>query len=105
MAQNGITKKQFWIGIIPYIFYILMSGYWIYLGIHDNEKIDLILGFSFLVIAVIAITSLIIQRKRHPIENADIDKNLTESMKGGGIALGIITLGFLIAGLLAVILR
>jgi hypothetical protein len=48
---------------------------------------------------------LIYQRKRYPIEDAQLDKQVDTGMKGMGIVLGFITVAFLIAFGLAALLK
>lgn len=101
MDQKGITKKQFWIQMFPAVFYLLLAGFWIISGIVEGEAIHWAFGAVFLVLALILVVSLIIQRKRHLIDDAQLDEqathNFKESMKGMGIVYGIIAFGFLIA--------
>ncbi len=73
---------------------------WLVLGINEDEEyrlLSLIIGPIFILLSVWMICSLIIQRRRHPIEDASVDKEVTEGLKAGGLALLLIVVGFLIA--------
>ena len=108
MDQKGITKRQFWIQMIPAFFYILLAGFWIANGILDGETIQWVLGSIFLVLSITMVIHLIIQRKHHLIEDAQLDemaaRNMKDGMKGMGIFYGIITVAFLVAFGLAALL-
>ncbi len=55
------------------------------------------------------VVSLIIRRKRYPIEDEEADRQATKALKDGavgmGIIMGLITFGFLLAFGLAAILK
>ncbi|MBP5301941.1 MAG: hypothetical protein J6Y88_01685 [Bacteroidales bacterium] len=105
MANKGITKKQFRLQLIIYCVYVLLSVSWIGMGVDDGSKLMIILGSLYGAFVIGAIIALIIQRKRNPVENPELDKQMAQGMKGGGIMLGILTIGFLIAFGLAAILK
>lgn len=101
MDKKGITRRQFWIQMVPTFFYVALGVLWIVDGIQDRKTVHWALGTLFLVLAIVMIVSLIIQRKRHPIEDAELDKQVTrnfkDGMKGMGIFYGLIALAFLLA--------
>lgn len=100
MERKGITRKQFWIQMLSPIINLALGVMWLVLGINGDEEyhlLSLILGPLFILLSIWMICSLIIQRRRHPIEDASVDKEVTEGLKAGGIALLLIVVGFLIA--------
>ena len=101
MDKKGITKRQFWIQMAPAFFYVALGALWIIDGIKDRKTIHWVLGALFLVLAIVLIVSLIIQRERYPIEDEDLDnqvtRNFKDGMKGMGVFYGIIALAFLLA--------
>ena len=108
MEKKGITKKQFWIQMFPAALYVLLAVFWIVSGIQEKDNIHLVFGAVFLALSVTMLVSLLIQRKRHLIEDAQADaeasRNFKDGMKGMGIVYAIIALGFLLAFGLAWIL-
>lgn len=105
MGNTGITKKQFRTQLVIYCVYVLLSVSWIGMGVDDGSKLMIILGSLYGVFVIGAIIALIIQRKRNPVENPELDKQMAQGMKGSGIMLGILAIGFLIAFGLAAILK
>lgn len=105
MDNKGITKKQFRTQLIIYCLYLLLSVSWIGMGVDDGSKLMIILGSLYGAFVIGAIIALIIQRKRNPVENPELDKQIAQGMKGSGIMLGILAIGFLIAFGLAAILK
>lgn len=105
MENKGITKKQFRTQLIIYCLYLLLSVSWIGMGVDDGSKLMIILGSLYGAFVVGAIISLIIQRKRNPVENPELDKQMAQGMKGSGIMLGILAIGFLIAFGLAALFK
>jgi len=101
MGKKGMTKKQLKINLVPAAFYVLLSIYWIIVGCLDDSPITLILGILFLVLSIVMAVTLFIQWKRNPIEDAEMDeqisRNFKEGMKGTGILYGIIAIGFIVA--------
>ena len=105
MDNKGITKKQFRTQLVLYCLYVLLSVSWIGMGVSDGSKLMIILGSLYGAFVIGAIIALIIQRKRNPVENTELDKQMAKGMKGAGIMLGILAIGFLIAFGLAAILK
>ena len=100
MEQKGITKKQFWMQMISPAINLALGVMWLVMGLQGDEDyrlFSLIIGPLLILLSVGLICSLIIQRKRHPIEDASVDKEMTEGLKAGGLALLLIVVGFLIA--------
>ena len=100
MERKGITRKQFWIQMLSPIINLALGIMWLVLGIRGDDEyhiLSLIIGPIFILLSVWMICSLIIQRRRHPIEDASVDKEVTEGLKAGGLALLLIVVGFLIA--------
>jgi len=109
MEKKGLTKKQFWIQMAMVIFWELYAAYWIISGIIDKSTIQWIAGAVFGLLYIAFAIYLIYQRKRYPIEDAQLDKQVGENFKTGmtgmGIVLGFITAAFLIAFGLALLLK
>ena len=101
MEQKGLTKKQFKIQLFLSFYFVLFSAYWIITGIVEKNAVNWGFGAFMLVLSTIQVVMLVFQRKRHPIDDAHLDEQVTrdfkDSMKGMGIVLGILALGFLIA--------
>ncbi|MBR5041705.1 MAG: hypothetical protein IKX67_00555 [Bacteroidales bacterium] len=108
MKHQGITKRQFWFQIAPMALYVAMSVNWLVSGIMSGKPLIWIMGAALLALVIAYIVYSVIQLKRFPVEDAQLDEQLTrnfkDGMKGMGIVFGILTLGFLIAFLLVVIL-
>ncbi len=107
MEQKGLTKNQFWIQMFPMAFFMLLAVYWIVRGVCHESAVEWILGALYFVLIVSNTIYLIIQRKRHPVEDQELDEqaldNFKTGLKGMGIVLAFITFGFLIAiGLAAI---
>lgn len=109
MEKKGLTKKQFWIQMAMVFFWELYAAYWIIEGIVTNSPFRWIAGAVFSLLYLGFAIYLIYQRKRYPIEDAQLDKQVGENfntgMKGMGIVLGFITVAFLIAFGLAALLK
>lgn len=90
MAQKGITKKQFWIQMVPAFAYLVLAVYWLVSGLQKGRSFEWIIGLVLLVLTLIMMLFLILERKRNPIENAQLDEQATRSFKDGILALGII---------------
>lgn len=99
MEQKGLTKKQFRIQLISPIINLALGVLWLTMGVEDDGVglFSIIIGSLFIVISIFLICSLIVQRRRHPIEDASVDKEVTEGLKAGGLALLLIAVGFLLA--------
>jgi len=67
-------------------------------GISKKDWLSLILGAAFLVLVVAMVIYSVVQRKRYPLEDPDLDKQVThnfkEGIKGSGITFLIIGIGF-----------
>lgn len=109
MEQKGLTRKQFWVQMTPVFFYLAMGVSWLIMGIEERKPLVWIAGLAYLVFVIGMAVSLIIRRKRHPIEDEEGDRQAVGALKDGalgmGIVMGIITVGFLLAFALAAILR
>ena len=106
MDNKGITKRQFWIQMVSAGFNVLLGIYWIVWGITSKESYMWIFGIVFLILASVLVISLVIQLKRHRIEDPRLDEEVTrnfkEGMKGAGIVIGLLVFFFLFAfGLVA----
>ena len=106
MDNKGITKRQFWIQMSSAGFNVLLGIYWIVWGIASKKSYMWIFGIIFLLLASGLIISLVIQLKRHRIEDPKLDeeatRNFKDGLKGSGIVIGIIIIFFLFAfGLVA----
>ena len=93
----------------PNFIYLPLAVIWLEDGI-ENHRIGLIVtGIVYLLLVLTMVVSLIIKRKRYPIEDEEADRLATKAMKDGamgmGIFMGIITVGFLLAFGLAVMLK
>ena len=108
MEQNGLTKKQFQIQMVTMAIYMLLAVYWIVSGLRSNSLFQWILGAVYLAFIVAYTVYLIIQRKRHPVEDPELDRQAVENFKTGtkgmAVVLAIIAVGFMIAfGLVALL--
>jgi len=108
MEQKGLTKKQFWIQLTSCPLYLLAGICWVVSGISKKDWLSLIMGAAFLVLVVAMVIYSVVQRKRYPLEDPDLDKQVThnfkEGIKGSGITFLIIGIGFLLAFGLAMLL-
>ena len=107
MEQKGLTKNQFRIQIGMVAFWELYAVYWIIDGIVTKRPFKWIMGAAFCLFYTVYAVYLIIQRKRHPVEDQELDEqaldNFKTGLKGMGIVFAFITVGFLIAiGLAAI---
>lgn len=109
MAQKGLTKKQFWIQMFMVFFWELYAVYMIIEGIATKSAFRWISGTVFCLLYIAFAIFLIYQRKRYPIEDAQLDRQVGENFKTGmtgmGIVLGFISAGFLIAFSIALLLK
>lgn len=105
MENKGITKKQFRTTLILYCLYVLLGLNWMIMGIGDKSTLMIILGALYSAFVIGAIIVLLVQRKRNLVENPELDKQIAQGMKGSGMMLGILAIGFLIAFGLAAILK
>ena len=109
MDNKGITKRQFWIQMTSAGFNVLLGIYWTVWGIVTKKSFMWIFGIVFLVMAAALVVSLVIQLKRHRIEDPKLDEEVThnfkEGMKGSGIVIGLLVLFFLLAFGLAALLK
>ncbi len=109
MAQKGLTKKQFWIQMAMVAFWELYSVWWVVKGIIQNRTAYWIMGAVFGLLYLVYAGYLIYQRRRYPLNDEELDKQVGENFKSGmtgmGITFGIITVGFLIAFGLAALLK
>ena len=89
-------------------FYFALSIIWLIEGLglclFGNNPWLLIAGIVYFALVIVLMVSLIIRRKRYPIEEAETDRQAVGTSKdrtiGMGIVMGIITigvLGFLVA--------
>ena len=109
MEQKGLTKKQFWVQMTPNFFYAGLAAMWLSDGI-ERHKIGLVVaGIAYLLLVIAMVVSLIVRRKRYPIEDEEADRQATKAMKDGavgmGVFMGLITVGFLLAFGLASMLK
>ena len=95
--------------VVPVI-NLFLGASWIYVGFkiesgHFPGKIFYwIIGSVFIVLSIASIISIIIRRKRYPIEDSKTDEKMAEDLKIGGFASLFITALLLIAIVLAWIL-
>ena len=107
MENKGITKKQLRIQIASMSFNMLMGFFWFIWGLLEKNTWMWVLGILFILLTAASITSLVVQRRRYPLEDEEVDKRITRDFKDGLIALGIffgtIALALLLAfGLIAI---
>lgn len=109
MAQKGLTKKQFWVQMAMVAFWELYSVWCVVNGIMQKSTAYWIMGAVFGLLYLVYAGYLIYQRRRYPLNDEELDKQVGESFKSGmtgmGIIFGIITVGFLIAFGLAALLK
>lgn len=67
------------------------------MGIDSHRNDFLIMGILFILLSLGLICSLVIQRRRHPVEDEEVDKEVSSGLKAGGLALLLLAAGFLIA--------
>lgn len=101
MEKKGLTKKQFWVQMAPTFFYLALAVDWLVMSIEEHKIWMIVFTVAYLVLVIAMIVSLIIRRKRHPIEDEEADRQAVGALKDGalgmGIVVGIITVGFLLA--------
>ena len=107
MENKGITKKQLRIQIASMSFNMLMGFFWFIWGLLKKNTWMWVLGILFILLTAGSITSLVVQRRRYPLEDEEVDKRITRDFKDGLVALGIffgtIALALLLAfGLIAI---
>ena len=109
MEQKGLTKNQFRIQMGMVAFWELYALYWLVTGILEKSTFKWIMGAVFCLLYIVYAVYLIIERKRHPLENPQLDKQAADDfktgLKGMGIVFAFITVGFLIAIGLAAALK
>lgn len=97
MEKKGITKKQFWVQMYMVIFWVLYATFMIVNNVQDGDTVGWVLG------------TVVYLRKRYPVEDAHLDRQVGENfktgMKGMGIVMGIISAGFLIAFAIAALVK
>lgn len=107
--NKGLTKKQFQIQMVSLAIYMLLAVYWIVSGVRDDSVFLWILGAVYLAFIVAYSVYLIIQQKRHPVEDPELDRKAVENFKTGtkgmALVLAIITVGFMVAFGLAALLK
>ena len=108
MDNKGITKRQFWIQMASAGFNVLLAIYWVIWGITSKKPLMWIFGIVFFVLAAGLVISLVVQLKRHRIEDPKLDEEITrnykETLKGLGIVIGLLVFFFLLAfGLVALL--
>jgi len=106
MEQKGLTKKQFRMQMGLVIFWELYAAYFTVSGILDHSTFKWIMGAAFGAFYLAYGIYLIILRKKHPVEDLQLDKqvedNFKTGLKGTGIFFAVLAAGFLIAfGLVA----
>jgi len=109
MEKKGITKKQFWLQMYMVIFWVLYATFMIVNNVQDGDTVGWVLGTVVGVFYLSYGIYLIYLRKRYPVEDAQLDKQVGENfktgMKGMGIVMGIISAGFLIAFAIAALVK
>ncbi len=108
MAQQGLTRKQFRIHLGLVVFWELYAAGTVVLGLQEHSTLRWSLGAVLGILYLAYGIYLIVLRKRHPIDDPRLDKEMGDNFKavvtGMGIFIAIITVGFLIAfGLIAVL--
>lgn len=107
--QKGLTKKQFRIFLFSTFFFLLMAIDWVVMGFADHNIWVSIGGFVYMAFVIVWMVSIILRRKRYPIENEEIDRLAAKTFKDGalgmGIVVGIIAVGLLLAFGLAYLLK
>lgn len=93
--------------MFPMAFFMLLAVYWIVRGAFHESAVEWIIGTLYFVLNVSNTIYLIIQRKRYPVDDPQLDEqavdNFKTGLKGMGIVFAFITVGFLIAiGLAAI---
>jgi len=88
MGNKGLTKKQFWLQLTPHCLNTLVGLFILFRGIHSEyagsvKVLNLILGGVIIVVSAVCIITLIIQRRRHLIVDAEKDRQVDESIKSG----------------------
>ena len=90
-------------------FWELYSVWWVVNGIIQNRTAYWIMGAVLALLYLVFAGYLIYQRRRYPLNDEQLDKQVGENLKSGmtgmGITFGIITVGFLIAFGLAALLK
>jgi len=93
----------------PNFFYLGLAAIWLSDGIERHQIWLVVAGIAYLLLVIAMVISLIVKRKRHPIEDPEADRQTVGALKDGalgmGIFMGIITVGFLLAFGLATMLK
>jgi hypothetical protein len=109
MEKKGLTKKQFKLQLFISFYFVLFSAYFIISGILGKSAVNWGCGAFMLALSIAQLVMIVIQRKRHPIEDAQVDEQVTrnfkEGLQGAGIVLGLLVLTFLFAFGLAALLK
>ena len=111
MGYKGITKKQFWLQIIPHCTNALLGAYFFYRGFDSEEVMSLkvfdwVLGGIFIIVSLICLVALVIRRRRRLIEDAGSDKEVVESVKSLKFYLILMVgIALFIAGLVTLFLK
>lgn len=109
MEQKGLTKKQFQIQMVSMALYMLLAVFWTVSGVMNESPFEWILGATYFTLVAAYAVYLIILRKKHPVEDPQLDKqaadNFKTASKGMGIVFAFITVGFLIAFGLAALFK
>ena len=102
MENKGLTKKQFRVRMMPHLFNCILGAFWIIWGVSTNNVVYWVIGACFIVLAICILVSLVLERKRHPIEDAELDKEADESIKSGLLGLGFLAgVVLLVVGMIA----
>ena len=111
MENKGITKKQFWLQIIPHCTNALLGAFFFYKGFEPEEVMSLkvfnwVLGGIFIIVSLICLVALIIRRRRYLIEDGGSDKEVVESIKSLKLFLILMFgIAMFIAGLVTLFLK
>lgn len=83
MEKKGITKKQFWVQMYMVIFWVLYATFMIVNNVQDGDTVGWVLGTVIGVFYLSYGIYLIYLRKRYPVEDAHLDKQVGENFKTG----------------------
>lgn len=107
--RPGMTRKQFFIQTANFYIQLLLGVLWLVTGIRDHKPLLWIMGIIFILLCIASIVYMLIQWRRNPITDPELDARLGKEFKdstiGVGIVVGIIAVGFLLAfGLVAILM-
>ena len=109
MRKKGLTRKQFWSQMTPFIFFLPLGVNWLLEGISLKKTVLWILGALYLAVVIGMIVWLIVHRTKYPVEDIKMDEQMTKDFKDGmkafAIVFGTITLGLLITFALIALLN